>query len=222
MELARYTGPADGKQAADLTPRRARIQKHTVSIESVTRLLDDVIAEREWTVREAESIYYRKVEANSELRKIERQMADLERQKAELEYQMGTLTAREDELKENGMPFLPFVFRFSRMIAVPVAFLDNKISVISQESAGFERRIRTIKGNVGSTGSEGPGSQRTRQVSDMCTRALYGHEGGVLSLDFDFPHGTLVTGSADHTVRVWDLSTFESSRILVGHTGTLV
>lgn len=89
---------------------------------------------------------------------------------------------------------------------------------MSQESAGFEKRIRGIKGSDTATSAEGPSVQRLKS-SDMCLKALYGHHGGVLAVDFDFPFGTLVTGSVDKTLRVWDLTSRSCTHILAGHTG---
>jgi F-box/WD-40 domain protein MET30 len=48
-----------------------------------------------------------------------------------------------------------------------------------------------------------------------CIRTLEGHTGGVLSLHFDCR--LMVSGSTDHTIRVWNFQAGECST-LTGHT----
>jgi len=48
------------------------------------------------------------------------------------------------------------------------------------------------------------------------TKILKGHTNGVMCLQFD--HQTLITGSYDATVKVWDIKTGKEIRTLVGHS----
>lgn len=47
------------------------------------------------------------------------------------------------------------------------------------------------------------------------------HEDSITCLDFDIPFGTLVTGSLDNTVRVWDLSRGRCTGLLEGHNASV-
>ncbi|RKU30419.1 hypothetical protein C6497_04340 [Candidatus Poribacteria bacterium] len=46
-----------------------------------------------------------------------------------------------------------------------------------------------------------------------------GHTGKVLSVAFNPDSTTIVSGSRDKTIRLWDVDTGESIRTLSGHTG---
>lgn len=50
-------------------------------------------------------------------------------------------------------------------------------------------------------------------------KTLHGHKDSVECLALDGPFGTLVTGSADRTIRVWDLSSLRCIGTLHGHNG---
>src|SRR5437867_9824375 len=49
-------------------------------------------------------------------------------------------------------------------------------------------------------------------------RTLKGHAGSVLTVKFTADGKTLVSGSRDHTVRIWDVATGELKRTLTNHT----
>jgi hypothetical protein len=55
--------------------------------------------------------------------------------------------------------------------------------------------------------------------SGVCLRVLEGHTNGVLCLAGDSKTNTLVSGSIDKTVRVWDSMSGECLYTLRGHTG---
>lgn len=58
---------------------------------------------------------------------------------------------------------------------------------------------------------------KKRILKGSFTKEVYeGHKGGVYSLQYD--GHTLVTGSGDRTVRVWDTTTQECTHVLSGHT----
>ena len=48
---------------------------------------------------------------------------------------------------------------------------------------------------------------------------MFGHQESVECLDFETPYGHLVSGSADKTLKIWDLSTNECLGTLEGHKG---
>jgi F-box and WD-40 domain protein CDC4 len=56
-------------------------------------------------------------------------------------------------------------------------------------------------------------------VTGVLLRSLVGHEGGVWALAAR--KDTLVSGSTDRTVRIWDLSTGRCTHIFDGHTSTV-
>jgi F-box/WD-40 domain protein MET30 len=45
---------------------------------------------------------------------------------------------------------------------------------------------------------------------------MEGHKSGVHCLDFN--ENTLITGSGDKTIRMWDMQTRECTKVLEGHT----
>lgn len=50
----------------------------------------------------------------------------------------------------------------------------------------------------------------------VCTFTLFGHEAAVTALDVD-EGDVAASGSADHSVRLWDLSTGKCQSVLAGH-----
>lgn len=55
--------------------------------------------------------------------------------------------------------------------------------------------------------------------SFLLSKTLFGHSGSIEALSIDHPFGLLATGSADHTARIWDLSTNRCKAELRGHSG---
>ncbi|ORX96573.1 WD40 repeat-like protein [Basidiobolus meristosporus CBS 931.73] len=58
--------------------------------------------------------------------------------------------------------------------------------------------------------------ERNWRRGKFTTKVLKGHTDGVMCLQFDNTH--LITGSYDHTVKVWDIESGELLRTLTGHT----
>lgn len=52
-------------------------------------------------------------------------------------------------------------------------------------------------------------------------QTLTGHLDTISALDFTEPYGTLISASADESLRMWDLSTGEETGFLRGHNGAL-
>jgi len=51
--------------------------------------------------------------------------------------------------------------------------------------------------------------------------SLNGHEGEIVSLNFSAEGDKIVTGSFDHTARIWDVNTGECIRVLADHQGEI-
>jgi len=92
--------------------------------------------------------------------------------------------------------------------------LDERIGAIGDHTVKVEKTIRTIKGDSALLKSveEEPGP-------NSCIKTLFGHLDTVECLDFETPYGYLVSGSADKTLRVWDISSHKCVGILDGHAG---
>eukprot|EP00842_Homolaphlyctis_polyrhiza_P001783 jgi/Hompol1/2605/HPOL_002978-RA len=96
--------------------------------------------------------------------------------------------------------------------------LDERISNIGDQTLKVEKTIRTIKGD-----NQILPDRRASTVApgqpNSCIKTLFGHTDSVDCLDFESPYGLMVSGSADKTLRVWDLSTHRCKGVLSGHTG---
>lgn len=62
-------------------------------------------------------------------------------------------------------------------------------------------------------------SRLAKEPYDTMLKQLIGHTDSVECLDFESSRGLLATGSADSTVRIWDLSTYSDMGVLRGHSG---
>ena len=112
-----------------------------------------------------------------------------------------------------------------------VSCLDERINAIGDHTIRVEKTIRTIKGDSAlmlenidhvfhqSSSSPYLAAHKPALNSNECVKTLFGHEDIVECLDFENPHGLAVSGSADKTVRVWDLSNYQSVGVLKAHTG---
>lgn len=92
--------------------------------------------------------------------------------------------------------------------------MDERINSIGDETIHVEKTIRSIKGDSALFIKE------LEQIApNSCFKTLYGHTNLVECLDFNDPFSTLVTGSADKSLKVWDLSSNMCIGNLIGHTG---
>ena len=77
-----------------------------------------------------------------------------------------------------------------------------------------------------------PSSKLTQEISPLATNPLVparnydvsaqfiGHSGGIWSI-IELSDGTICSGSADHTIRIWNVSTLACVKILGGHTNSV-
>jgi mitochondrial division protein 1 len=56
-------------------------------------------------------------------------------------------------------------------------------------------------------------------LPNSCIKTYFGHCESVECLDFETPYGYLVSGSADKSLRVWDISNHKCVGVLDGHEG---
>ncbi|TPX55307.1 hypothetical protein PhCBS80983_g05424 [Powellomyces hirtus] len=181
-------------------PDKARL--HAASINNIARIFTELLNERDSVLQESEKLESQRNAISDELRQIEDLLTDLGRRKQDLSVKLKRVVNKED--KVNGL----------------LEELDDKIGCIGDESQSFERTIRTLKGYSATFAADVEIENEIQDVApNTCFRTLYGHTDSVECLDFDMPFGTLVTGSADKSVRVWDLSSHKCAALLQGHTG---
>ncbi|KAI8803015.1 WD40-repeat-containing domain protein [Cladochytrium replicatum] len=133
----------------------------------------------------------------SELRQVQDLLTELTKRRSDLEDELRNIAEREEKVSEL------------------LADFESRLSNISEETIRTEKRIRSIKADSTVMEIEAP----PEIPPDTCIMTLYGHSDSIECLDFDGAYGTLVTGSADRTVRVWDLSSYRCHAELSGHTG---
>ncbi|KAJ3181347.1 Mitochondrial fission protein [Gaertneriomyces sp. JEL0708] len=199
-ELTVHNGSTQNtRREARQLPAKARV--HATSIMNVARLFTELLNERDAVLHESEKLECERGAISDELRQIEDLLTELDRRKRDLTGRLKRLVDREEKVQ------------------VLLDDLDSKIGSIGDETITFERTIRTLKGRSAAITDVETEEEPTKIPPDTCFKTLYGHADSVETLDFDMPFGTLVTGSADRTVRVWDLSSYRCSASLKGHTG---
>lgn len=57
----------------------------------------------------------------------------------------------------------------------------------------------------------------SNHCTETCIKTLTGHQMPVTCLDFEHPHGVLLTGSEDSTLKLWDLSRWDCVKTLRAH-----
>jgi WD40 repeat protein len=95
-----------------------------------------------------------------------------------------------------------------------VAILDEKIGEIGKQTMSVERNIRSFKSEINMLKP----SQETFEPNS-CIKTCFGHTDSVECIDFESTFGKLVSGSADKSIRVWDLTTYNCDAVLEGHMG---
>ncbi|KAJ3032709.1 Mitochondrial fission protein, partial [Rhizophlyctis rosea] len=173
------------------------------SINNIARLFTELLNERDAVLEESDKLEAQRNALSEELRQIEDLMTELTRRKHDLTSKLKRVVDRED--KVNSL----------------LDDLDRRVGSIGDQTASFERTIRKLKGD--SSAIIADVQEATEDKPELppsaCIKTLYGHDDSIECLDFDMPFGTLVTGSADKTIRVWDLSSHRCAALLQGHTG---
>ncbi|KAI9034435.1 WD40-repeat-containing domain protein [Hyaloraphidium curvatum] len=194
---ARYE--ADG--AVSLTDEtRSKIRKHTTALSNVCRILTDLLELRDQVANESEDLEYRKDDLLDEMDALEEGSGPTDK-KIHLQWELEKVQRDLDHC--------------ARLLND----IDDRLAEIGEETQRFEKRVRSIK--AGPISGREDGSSLAEEEDDFSVRVitLEGHTDSVECLDFDEPWKTLVTGSADTTVRVWDLSSQHQWALLRGHTG---
>ncbi|KAJ3129397.1 Mitochondrial fission protein [Nowakowskiella sp. JEL0407] len=176
-------------------PDTARTQ--AVSITNIARLFSELLNQRDALLEGKEELEDTKKTIVNELNQLEELLKKLTARKADLTTKLKDVNEREES-----------------MDAV-LKDLEARLASISEETISAEKRIRSIKADTAILDFT-----NTPEIPpDTCIRTLSGHEDSIECLDFDIPYGTLATGSADKSVRIWDLSSHRCHAQLVGHTG---
>ncbi|KAJ3009881.1 Mitochondrial fission protein, partial [Thoreauomyces humboldtii] len=189
-------------RAAKPLPDKARL--HAASINNIARIFSELLNERDAVIEESDKLQEQRLGISDDLRQIEDLLNELGRRKQDLTTKLKNVVAREEKVNDL------------------LEELDGKIGSIGDESQSFERTVRTLKGYTAPIAAEIEDAAEPKLFDaalNSCFRILYGHTDSVECLDFDMPFGTLVTGSADKTIRVWDLSSHRCAAVLQGHTG---
>ena len=93
--------------------------------------------------------------------------------------------------------------------------MEERLNAIGDTTIHVEKTIRNIKGDSALLLNDDP----IPEDYNNCVKTLFGHGDTIECLDFEHSHSLLVSGSADKTIRVWDLSNNESVGVLEGHSG---
>ncbi|TPX34607.1 hypothetical protein SeMB42_g07297 [Synchytrium endobioticum] len=176
-------------------PENVRV--HSLSIHNVSRLFTELLNERDIVLHEATKLDTERRSYTDQLRQIEDMLTELNRRRVEVIQRLRQIADREDIVNEL------------------LEDLDLRIASIGHESARFERNIRSIKGDSAALDID----IAPKTLPNTCLKTLFGFKDTVECLDFDMPFGTLAAGSADRTIRVYDLSSYRCSAVLSSHTG---
>ncbi|KAJ3299453.1 Mitochondrial fission protein [Borealophlyctis nickersoniae] len=189
------------RRSATRVPEKARL--HAVSINNVARLFSELLNERDSVLQESEKLEDQRNAISEELRQIEDLLTELTRRKHDMTAKLKRVVEREE--KVNSL----------------LEDLDRRVGSIGDQTASFERTIRTLKGDSKAISDVNvqEAQEEPEIAPNSCIKTLYGHKDSVECLDFDMPFGTLVTGSADKTIRVWDLSSHRCAALLEAHRG---
>ncbi|KAH6566691.1 hypothetical protein BASA83_010515 [Batrachochytrium salamandrivorans] len=176
-------------------PEKARHQ--AFALHNITRIFSELLSERDALIIEADELEDKRNELDAELQSVEAQLAVLTATKRELSDVLRGVVQRELKISEM------------------VDSLDDRISSIGDQTIKVEKTIRNIR--------DDSMLLLERLEADIppnsCIKMLTGHEDAIQCLHFENPRGLLVSGSADKTIRVWDLSTYRCVSVLSGHTG---
>ncbi|KAI8911640.1 WD40-repeat-containing domain protein, partial [Gorgonomyces haynaldii] len=160
-----------------------------------SQMFSDLLDERDALLHLKKDLDSQEQTLASELQSIEDMMAKMDTRKQQILEQLAQLA---DENKD---------------VTRKASVLEDRIQSLGDTKMQLERL--SMRSNRMSMDVE---SEAMVEVG-ACYKTLFGHEDSVECLDFEHMYGLLATGSADKTVRVWDLGTNQCKAILTGHTG---
>ncbi|KAI8929369.1 WD40-repeat-containing domain protein [Entophlyctis helioformis] len=185
-------------------PEKARHQ--ATALNNITRIFSELLSERDDLLVESDDLESKRKLYMRQLRDIESALTELNAKKHQIASELRGVVEREEK------------------IAQLVDDLDERIASISDQTVRVERTIRHI-----SSDDEGSASAALQLIDEVetavqavpntCIKTLFGHTDSVECVDFETTRGMMVSGSADKTIRVWDLASHRCVGVLTGHTG---
>ncbi|KAI8898925.1 WD40-repeat-containing domain protein [Globomyces pollinis-pini] len=176
-------------------PQKARHQ--ALAISNIAKLFNDLLNERDALLAESDELENHRADAEDELRQVEEILTKFTVRKKELVNDLNRTVKREDR------------------ITVLLESLDERINAIGDQTVRVERKVRNIKGESAIMIVE----EEEPEETNICLKTYFGHSDSVECVDFESPFGQMVSGSADKTIRVWDMSNHRCIGVLEGHTG---
>lgn len=104
-------------------------------------------------------------------------------------------------------------------ISRKIDHMDSKINRISRQTIEIDSETFDSSCETLSKYEDPPKVLEPTEEYNTCLKTFFGHNDSVECLDFEDPMGLLASGSADCTVRIWDLNLNEGVVVLKGHTG---
>ncbi|KAJ3356576.1 Mitochondrial fission protein [Kappamyces sp. JEL0680] len=175
-------------------PDRARHQ--AVAINNIATIFTTLLREREKLLVESETLETDRLRREDELRQIE------------------DILTRYTALKKDTMEKINQIIKKEDRVNDLLEDLDTRICSIGDQTVTTEKKIRDIKGNSAVLVDHGE-----TEEPNSCIKTYFGHLESVECVDFETPYGLLVTGSADKSLRIWDLSSHHCLGVLDGHDG---
>ncbi|GAA6018351.1 hypothetical protein JCM11491_005942 [Sporobolomyces phaffii] len=173
--------------------------------------------------RDMNNVKVRRALLNSQIRDVDAKIKELEQVRDG--FRKGLLGLREEELElEDELEGIQ-----ATLARLPLATMSDPTST---GSASTTSRTTLAAGAPGAPAVSSSSSRRRKgpaflpsEHDDLPTSVafmtLHGHLAPVTSLDFSAPYQTLVTSSADASVRLWDLTTGDATGYLKGHDGVV-
>ncbi|KAJ3311842.1 Mitochondrial fission protein [Boothiomyces sp. JEL0838] len=175
-------------------PAKARHQ--AIAINNIAKLFNELLNERDKLLTESDTLEVDRQTAEDELRQVEDILTKFNERKKELTKEINRIIKREDR------------------IAQLLENVDDRINTIGDHTVKVEKQVRSIKGEPCMIEDD-----EESEEPNTCIKTYFGHMDTIECLDFESPFGHLVTGSADKTLRVWDMSSHKCLGVLEGHTG---
>lgn len=205
----------DGFKASLPTPRKKRkgssllkepllLQNGTVGRRSGRKSLAEIpsedvaefIEERDSIMKEQDTVRIRKALAVSDIKEIESKIATLEKMKKSLQADITKYTEQHLSLDDE------------------LDAVNERISALGKDVPSTPSKIRKPRHSMTNT----PIPEVNEDVASGGRITTFkAHDTAIIALDFDLPHGTLVTATVDETPQVWDLSNGYCLGTLVGH-----